>query len=62
MGCSTLSWNVDGVDKVFLNGAGVVGHGSQQVCGKRGATLNYTLSLQCLDGSQKSAGLTVNVR
>jgi len=61
LGCSTLSWSVQGVNKVFLNGAGVVGNGSQQVCNKRASSTTYTLQLQCPDGSQKSGSVTVTV-
>lgn len=56
--CVTLFWDVEGVDKVFLNGVGVVGHGSQQVCQPG----TFTLSVTCKDGSTRSAqvGITFN--
>ena len=57
--CSTISWDVEGVNMVMFNGQGVVGHGSQQVCVKQAT--NYSLSVNCRDGSTKSASLTLNV-
>ncbi|MCI0711212.1 MAG: hypothetical protein L0154_13725, partial [Chloroflexi bacterium] len=49
--CATLTWSVEYVDAVYLNGAGVVGNASQQVCGAafqfgEFSSLPFTLSIQ----------------
>src|SRR5262249_50641474 len=49
--CVTLFWDVEGVNTVTLNGQGVVGHGSMQVC----QPSTFTLVLNCQDGTTKSA-------
>jgi len=56
--CTTLHWDVEGVNMVYLNGTGVVGHGSQQVCIKQ--TSQYTLTLKC-NGGDKSSTVTLSV-
>ncbi len=48
--CATLTWSVEYVDAVYLNGAGVVGNSSQQVCGAafqfgEFSSLPFTLSI-----------------
>ncbi len=40
-GCTTLHWNVQNVEEVYLNGVGVTGQSSQTVCPD--ATTTYTL-------------------
>jgi hypothetical protein len=59
-GCSTLYWDVEGVDSVYLNGAGVIGHGSKQVCVGR-QPVTYTLTLRCSSGD-KAASVTVSAK
>jgi len=49
-----------GVKGVFLNGAGVVGHGSRSMWKER-ATLSYTLSLTCRM-ARKVGGCDVKVQ
>jgi hypothetical protein len=49
--CATLTWSVEYVDGVFLNGSGVVGNGSHAVCGQAFdfgeiSSLPFTLSIQ----------------
>jgi len=39
--CTILRWDVDYAKEVYLDGAGVVGHGSKKVC--PGSTTTYTL-------------------
>lgn len=53
--CVTLYWDVEGVNTVTLNGAGVVGHGSMQVC----QPATFVLVLNCKDGTTKSASLSI---
>jgi hypothetical protein len=57
--CTTVSWGVHGVNQVFLNGAGVVGQGSQQFCLSK--TTTFTLTLVCASGN-KAGSVTVNVK
>ncbi len=58
-GCALLSWNVENVAAVYLNGEGVPGQYSRQVC--PGSTTTYTLLVVLRDGSttQKVVTLTV---
>ncbi len=46
--CSTLSWDVEGATEVYLNGQGVVGHGTRPECPPQ--TTAYTLLVQSLVG------------
>jgi hypothetical protein len=54
--CTTLRWDVEGVESVYLNGQGVVGHGSRAVCIRQ--TTSYTLTLNC-GGQSKSFSYTL---
>ena len=56
---TTIRWDVEGVESVYFDGQGVVGHGSQNVCVRR--TTNYSLTLNC-GGQTKTLGLTLTVR
>jgi uncharacterized protein YgiM (DUF1202 family) len=58
--CTTLSWNVQNVQAVFLNGQGVVGQGSQTVC--LTATTTYTLTVQFTDGTTTQRQITITVQ
>ncbi len=58
--CTTLSWNVQNVQAVFLNGQGVIGQGSQTVCPT--ATTTYTLTVYLTDGTTTQRQITITVR
>ena len=47
--CTTLHWDIQGVTKVTLNGNGVVGVSTMQIC----VVQKYTLTLFCKDGTIK---------
>ena len=53
--CVTLFWDVEGVNTVAVNGQGVVGHGSMQVCSPG----TFVLSVVCKDGTTKAAQATI---
>ncbi|GEM_PF-2345865 len=55
--CTTMRWDVEGVETVFFNGQGVIGHGSQFVCIQKPTT--YTLTMNC-GGQSKSVSYTLN--
>ena len=57
--CTTLRWDVDNVTAVYLDGQGVGGHESRQVCPT--ATQTYTLSVTRQDGSPQQAPVTIQV-
>ena len=62
--CTTLRWDVDNVQAVFLgdagtSGNGVAGHGSQQVC--LNDTQAYNLRVVFRDGSQQYYDLMITV-
>ncbi len=42
--CTMLRWDIEGVKAVYLDGAGVIGHGSQEVCPSK--TTVYTLHIE----------------
>ncbi len=54
--CTTLRWNVSGVEGVLLNGQPVPPQGSQQVCIRQ--TTTYTLQMAC-GGTTKSINYTL---
>lgn len=56
--CTTLRWDVENVDAIYLNGTGVVGHGAQKVCPTGSTT--YTLRILTYIG-EVSRFVTVNV-
>ena len=57
--CTTLHWDVEGVQAVYLDGAGVTGHGSKQVCPP--STTTYTLHVVKMDGSATDRQVTIAV-
>lgn len=57
--CTTLRWSVEGIDSVYLDGGGVTGSGSRQVCPTR--TTSYTLRVRLLDGKDELRTVTVVV-
>ena len=57
--CTTLRWDVDNVRDVFLDGQGVTGHESRQICPT--ATQTYRLIITHPDGSQKQVSVTIQV-
>ena len=57
--CTTLRWDVDNARAVFLDGQGVAGHESRQVC--PAATQTYRLSVTRQNGGQEQASVTIQV-
>lgn len=57
--CTTLRWDVQNVQAVYLNEQGVPGQSQQQVCPPNTAT--YTLRVVRRDGGQETRQVTVNV-
>jgi hypothetical protein len=58
-GCATLSWNATNVKEVRLNGEGVSGVASRQVC--PGQTTDYELTVVDNNGQTTSKKLTITV-
>jgi hypothetical protein len=58
-GCTQLHWRVENVQAVHLDGTGVGGEGTQQVCLCEGRT--YTLLVTLNDGSQERRDIAVRV-
>jgi hypothetical protein len=56
--CITLRWDVEYATAVYLNGKGVVGHGSQQVCPDSTTTYDLHVESPCGDVDKR---LTINV-
>jgi hypothetical protein len=56
--CTTLHWDVEHATAVYLNGAGVAGHATQQVCPPSTAT--YTLHVEYAGGATDRQ-ITINV-
>jgi len=48
--CTTLHWKVESVQAVYLNGTGVTGQGSQEICPKK--TTTYSLRVIHQDGHE----------
>ncbi len=57
--CTTLRWDVDGVQAVYLNGQGVTGHEARQVCPCEPTT--YRLEVVKNDGSRESRDVFIDV-
>ncbi|MFQ5944975.1 MAG: Ig-like domain-containing protein [Anaerolineae bacterium] len=57
--CTTLRWDVEFIQEVYLDGQGVVGHSIRDVCPN--TTTNYTLRIVHRDGSTEDRVLTVFV-
>ncbi len=58
--CALLSWNVENVSAVYLNGEGVPGQFSRQVCLQ--ATTTYTLRVVRKDGTVVDTPVTITVQ
>jgi hypothetical protein len=58
--CTKLHWRVENVQAVFLDGGGVVGTGSKEVCPCE--TTTYILSVTLLDGAKTERSVTVKVK
>ena len=57
--CTTLRWDVEHVTAVFLNGEGVAGHGTRQIC--PAVTTTYTLHVEAPGGNvDRSIVVTVS--
>ena len=56
--CTTLHWDVEYATAVFLNGGGVIGHGSQQVCPAN--TTTYDLHVEA-PGGNMDPSITIEV-
>jgi hypothetical protein len=56
--CTTLRWDVEYAAAVFLNGGGVPGHGTQQVCPD--STTTYNLHVEA-PGGNVDRSVTINV-
>jgi pSer/pThr/pTyr-binding forkhead associated (FHA) protein len=57
--CTILRWDVESVREVYLDGEGVAGHATRQVCPS--ATTTYVLHVVLSDGSATDRELTINV-
>jgi hypothetical protein len=57
--CTTLRWNVQGVQAVYLDDQGVVGTGEKKVCPCQDTT--YTLRVVYKDSSETTHGITIYV-
>jgi hypothetical protein len=59
--CATLTWDVQGIREVYLNGAGVAGgQQSKKVCPDE--TTTYTMEVVKVDGKRESKSVTVKVQ
>ncbi|MBN1284950.1 MAG: SH3 domain-containing protein [Anaerolineae bacterium] len=57
--CTTIRWDVEGVQAVYFEGMGTVGHSTAYVC--PGATKTYTLKVQRTDGGMQEYYVTIQV-
>jgi hypothetical protein len=58
--CTVLSWSVENVNAVYLDGAPVTGQDSRQICPN--ATTTYTLRVIKKDGSSSDVPLTITIQ
>lgn len=58
--CTILYWDVENARAVFLDGAGVAGHGERQVC-QRWTSQTYVLDVLRLDGNQETHKVIVQL-
>jgi hypothetical protein len=57
--CTTLRWDVEHATAVYLDGVGVVGHGTREVC--PGSTTTYVLHVEAPSGNvSRSVTITVS--
>jgi hypothetical protein len=59
-GCAILSWSVENVSAVYLDGAPVTGQDSRQVCPR--STTTYTLHVVKRDGASSDVPVTITVQ
>jgi hypothetical protein len=59
-GCAILSWSVENVSAVYLDGAPVAGQDSRQVCPS--GTTTYTLHVVKRDGSSEDVPVTITIQ
>jgi hypothetical protein len=59
-GCAILSWSVENVSAVYLDGAPVTGQDSRQVCPN--VTTTYTLHVVKRDGASSDMPVTITVQ
>ncbi|MBE7555200.1 MAG: protein kinase [Anaerolineales bacterium] len=59
-GCAILSWSVENVSAVYLDGGPVTGQDSRQVCPN--ATTTYTLRVVKRDGSSSDVPVTITIQ
>ncbi len=57
--CTTMRWDVQGVETVYFDGRGVTGQGSTPVCIQQDTT--YTLTMNC-GGRSQSVNYTLRIR
>lgn len=57
--CTALRWDVDNVREVYIEGIGVPGHGSQDICPGESAT--YTMRVVLLAGGEETRTVSVTV-
>ncbi len=57
--CTTLRWRVENIDSVFLDGQGVPGQGTRQVCPQ--SDTSYTLEVRLRNGSIEQRQVVVRV-
>lgn len=58
-GCTTLEWHVEGVLRAYVDGRGVAGTGTQEVCPRQ--TTTYTLKAALPDGSEVTRTAVVEI-
>ena len=58
--CVTLRWDVEGVSEVYLDGVGVIGHDSREICPT--VTITYRLMVVwASDGAVTEVPVTITV-
>jgi hypothetical protein len=57
--CTILRWDVDYIDSIYLDGAGVIGHDSRSVCPP--VTTTYTFTINLLGGGTVTNTVTITV-
>lgn len=57
--CTTIRWDVEGVQAVYFEGTGTVGHSTAYVC--PGATKTYKLTIQRTTGTSQDYFVTIQV-
>jgi hypothetical protein len=58
--CATIYWSVDGINQVYYQGKGVVGHSSSMECPSQ--TTTYELRVLLLDGTTTYRYVTITVQ